>query len=384
MTEGSSERQGGQGQANMKVLVVAGARPNFMKVAPILRALDAAGHQGILVHTGQHYDARMSDAFFRDLELPEPDFHLEVGSGSHARQTAGVMEAFEPVLQETAPDWVVVVGDVNSTVACALVAVKLKEELGVRIAHVEAGLRSHDWRMPEEVNRVLTDRMADLLLTPSRGAEPNLLSEGIPEDRIRFVGNVMIDTLLHQLPRARDRDYPGELGLERDGYAVATLHRPSNVDEPETLRTALSALGAVARERPVVLPLHPRTRKNAERFGMEDELDALTVVPPLGYREMVSLLEGAAVVLTDSGGLQEETTALGIPCVTLREQTERPVTVTEGTNRMAPWPLSVEGVEGAVAEALKAGRRDPGSGGPEGWDGKAAERIVVELAETIR
>ena len=364
----------------MRVLVVAGARPNFMKVAPILRALEAQGHEGILVHTGQHYDAQMSDAFFRDLGLPEPDFHLGVGSGSHAEQTAGVMTAFEPVLREVDPRWVVVVGDVNSTVACALVTVKLKEELGVRIAHVEAGLRSHDWRMPEEVNRVLTDRMSDLLLTPSRDAEPNLRSEGIPEERIRFVGNVMIDTLLHQLPRARERDYAGEMGLERDGYAVATLHRPSNVDEPGSLATALAALQAVARERPLVLPLHPRTRKNAERFGMEGELEVLTVVPPVGYREMVSLLAGAAVVLTDSGGLQEETTALGVPCVTLREQTERPITVTEGTNRMAPWPLSVEGVMGAVEAALEAGRREPGSGGPEGWDGKAAERIVVELA----
>jgi UDP-N-acetylglucosamine 2-epimerase (non-hydrolysing) len=363
----------------LRVLVVAGARPNFMKVAPVLRALRTRGHEGLLVHTGQHYDDQMSDAFFRDLDLAEPDFHLGVGSGSHAVQTARVMEAFEPVLLEARPDWVVVVGDVNSTVACALVTVKLKEELGVRIAHVEAGLRSRDWRMPEEVNRVLTDRMSDLLLTPSRDAAPNLEQEGIPADRIRFVGNVMIDTLLHQLPRAREAAYTSrELDLEPGDYAVATLHRPSNVDTREALETMLGALAAVAQDRPLVLPLHPRTGKNVERFGLGWALDALTVVEPLGYREMVSLLDGAAVVLTDSGGLQEETTALGVPCVTLREQTERPITLTEGTNRMAPWPLTVDGVYRAAEEALASGRRAPGSG-PEGWDGRAAERIVREL-----
>jgi UDP-N-acetylglucosamine 2-epimerase (non-hydrolysing) len=386
--------------SSLRVLVVAGARPNFMKVAPILRALRAAGHEGMLVHTGQHYDARMSESFFQDLDLPDPDYHLGVGSGSHAVQTARVMEAFEPVLREVSPDWVVVVGDVNSTVACALVAVKLKEAMGVRIAHVEAGLRSGDWRMPEEVNRVLTDRLSDLLLTPSRDAEPNLSAEGIPSERIRFVGNVMIDTLLHQLPRARARDYPGELGLTRGAYAVATLHRPSNVDDPEDLQTALEALARVARNRPVVLPIHPRTRKNVDRFGLDSVLEALTVVPPLGYREMVSLLDGAAVVLTDSGGLQEETTALGIPCVTLREQTERPITLTEGTNRMAEWPLSVEGVLKVTEAALSGASAgdegshpdpdgsSPGADGeaqgspprPEGWDGAAAVRIVRALA----
>lgn len=366
----------------MKALLVAGARPNFMKVAPILRALTKEGHEGILVHTGQHYDAHMSEAFFQDLELPEPDFHLGVGSASHAVQTARIMEAFEPVLREVNPDWVVVVGDVNSTVACALVSVKLKHELGVRIAHVEAGLRSRDWRMPEEVNRVLTDRIADLLLTPSRDAEPNLRAEGIPEERIRFVGNVMIDTLLHQLTRARARDLPAELGLEKGGYAVATLHRPSNVDEAPALRTALEALGRVSRDLlPVVLPLHPRTRKNVARFDLDGVLDPMMVLPPVGYREMVSLLDGAALVLTDSGGLQEETTALGIPCVTLREQTERPVTLSQGTNRMAPWPLTVDGVVSTARSAASRGRRVPEGGGPEGWDGRAAERIVHALAE---
>src|SRR5690606_37619548 len=323
----------------MKVLLVAGARPNFMKVAPILKELAKQGHEAVLVHTGQHYDAQMSAAFFRDLELPEPDHYLGVGSASHAVQTARVMEAFEPVLLEERPDWVVVVGDVNSTLACALVTAKLGYEIGCRLAHVEAGLRSHDWRMPEEVNRVLTDRLSDLLLTPSRDADENLRAEGIPEERIGFVGNVMIDTLFAQLPKARARDVPGQMGLERKCYAVVTLHRPSNVDDPTALRTVLEALGRVAREMPVVLPIHPRTRKNAENFGLSGLMEPLRVIEPLGYTEMLSLVEGAAIVLTDSGGLQEETTALGVPCITLREQTERPITLTEGTNRLAPWPL---------------------------------------------
>jgi UDP-N-acetylglucosamine 2-epimerase (non-hydrolysing) len=365
----------------MKTLVVAGARPNFMKVAPILRALAADGHDGVLVHTGQHYDAAMSDAFFSDLELPSPDHHLGVGSGTHAQQTARVMQQFEPVLREEQPDWVVVVGDVNSTLACALVAAKLQDELGVQIAHVEAGLRSRDWRMPEEINRVLTDRLSDLLLTPSGDAEPNLVAEGISRERIRFVGNVMIDTLQHQLPRAREHDLPGRLGLTRGGYVASTLHRPSNVDDAESLSAVLHALAEVAKEIPVVLPMHPRTRKNAEAFGLGSLLERLTVLEPLGYREMLSLTDGAAVVLTDSGGLQEETTALGVPCVTLREQTERPITVTEGTNRLAPWPLSVSGVFGSFQEALRQGRSEACTHRPDGWDGRAGERIVAALVE---
>ncbi len=368
----------------MRALVVAGARPNFMKVAPVLAELSARGHQAVLVHTGQHYDVRMSDAFFRDLEIPEPDHHLEVGSGSHARQTARVMEAFEPVLLETRPDWVVVVGDVNSTLACALVAAKLKGETGSRVAHVEAGLRSGDWRMPEEVNRVLTDRLSDLLLTPSRDALANLLAEGIPEEKVEFAGNVMIDTLLAQLPAARALDLPSRLGLTRGAYAVATLHRPSNVDDPTALAEVLDALGRVAREMPVVFPVHPRTRARAEGFGLQERLDRLVLQEPLGYREMVSLTDGAAVVLTDSGGLQEETTALGVPCVTLREQTERPVTLTEGTNRMAPWPLTAHGVFAAARDAAAGGRSAPGAARPEGWDGHAAERIVAALDAATR
>ena len=362
-----------------RLLLVAGARPNFMKVAPILRACRAAELEARLVHTGQHYDAAMSDAFFRDLRLPAPDHHLGVGSASHALQTARIMEAFEPVLRQEAPDWLVVVGDVNSTLACALVAAKLQGELGVRIAHVEAGLRSGDWRMPEEINRVLTDRLSDLLLTSSRDAAPNLRHEGIPEERVVFVGNVMIDTLLQQLPAARDLDVPTRVGVTEERYALATLHRPSNVDDPRALEVILRALEAVAGTMPVVIPMHPRTLGNVHRFGLASRLAKCIVLEPLGYTEMLSLSDGAAVVLTDSGGLQEETTVLGVPCVTLREQTERPVTITEGTNRMAPWPLSVDGVVEAFHAAHRQGRLGVGMRVPEGWDGHAAERAVAAL-----
>lgn len=368
----------------MRVLVVAAARPNFMKVAPILAALARDGAQAVLVHTGQHYDARMSDAFFQDLAIPAPDYHLGVGSGTHAQQTAWVMEAFEPVLREVRPDWLVVVGDVNATLACALVAAKLRPELGCRVAHVEAGLRSGDWRMPEEVNRVLTDRIADLLLTPSRDALPNLVREGIPADRVAFAGNVMIDTLFAHLPRARTVDLPGRLGLAHGDYIAATLHRPSNVDDPHALRVLLDAFAVIADERAVVFPVHPRTRKQAELFGLTPQLERLRVLEPLGYTEMLSLTNGAAVVMTDSGGLQEETTALGVRCVTLRQQTERPVTVTEGTNRLAPWPLTVGGVVGAYRAAVAAPRPAAGGERPDGWDGHAAERIVAHLRAHLR
>ncbi|HEX4936803.1 MAG TPA: UDP-N-acetylglucosamine 2-epimerase (non-hydrolyzing) [Gemmatimonadaceae bacterium] len=364
----------------MKALVVAGARPNFMKVAPVLQSLARQGHQRVFVHTGQHYDASMSDAFFRDLGLPHPDFHLGVGSASHAKQTARVMEAFEPVLEESKPDWVVVVGDVNSTIACALVASKLTERLGCRIAHVEAGLRSNDWAMPEEVNRVLTDRLSHLLLTPSRDAEPNLLREGIEPSRIVFVGNVMIDSLLHMLPKAEALDVPQRLGVGTGPYAIATLHRPSNVDHREQLETILSALAALSRELPVLLPLHPRTRERARAFGMESLLAGLRVLEPLGYTEMLGLQARASVILTDSGGIQEESTVLGVPCVTLRESTERPVTVTEGTNRLAPWPLDTARILEVAHAALAEGRAPVGARAPEGWDGHAGERIVAALA----
>lgn len=363
----------------MKVLVVAGARPNFMKVAPVLSALARREHQRVFVHTGQHYDASMSDAFFRDLGLPIPDRHLGVGSGSHAKQTAKVMEAFEPVLEETRPDWMVVVGDVNSTLACALVASKLLDRVGCRIAHVEAGLRSNDWAMPEEVNRVLTDRLSHLLLTPSHDAEPNLLREGIDASRIVFVGNVMIDSLLRMLPHARALNSPAALGVSDGKYAVATLHRPSNVDVAEQLEVILSAFGQVARDIPILLPMHPRTRDRVRAFGLEALLTPLRVLDPLGYTEMLGLQSQAAVVLTDSGGIQEESTVLGIPCVTLRESTERPVTVTEGTNRLAPWPLTRDGIVSSANAALRSGRVDVGARAPEGWDGQAGERVVAAL-----
>lgn len=351
-----------------------------MKVAPVLAALRSSGHDGILVHTGQHYDARMSDAFFVDLDIPQPAHHLGVGAGSHALQTARVMEAFEPVLISESPDWVIVVGDINSTLACSLVTAKLKVDVGCRLAHVEAGLRSSDWTMPEEVNRVLTDHVADLLLTPSHDAKANLLREGIEESRIVFVGNVMIDTLLKQLPAARAAGLAASLGLVAGGYAVCTLHRPSNVDSSDALKTVLEALGRIAEELPVVLPLHPRTRDRIEHFGLQPLLSPLRMLDPLGYIEMLSLIDTAAIVLTDSGGVQEETTVLGVPCVTLREQTERPITIEEGTNRLAPWPLSSAGVVGAASTARKT-KGDLGQRRPQGWDGAAAERIVKALEE---
>lgn len=363
----------------MRVLLVAGARPNFMKIAPLQRALAAAGEAGVLVHTGQHYDAQMSDAFFADLAMPAPDFFLGAGGGSHAEQTAKVMIAFEPVLLAQRPDWVVVVGDVNSTLACALTTAKLRAQVGCRIAHVEAGLRSGDWTMPEEVNRVLTDRLSDLLLLPSRDASRNLRAEGIPAEREVFVGNVMIDTLFSRLDAARTMDVAGSLGVPRGGFTLLTLHRPSNVDDRERLAAVLTALGEVASRSPVVFPVHPRTRQRIEAFGLGSLAARFTLVDPLPYTAMLSLTDAAAVVLTDSGGLQEETTALGVPCVTLREQTERPVTVTEGTNRMVPWPMTAEGIVASHAAALAAGRLPVGARSPEGWDGRAAERIVAAL-----
>jgi len=361
------------------VLVVAGARPNFMKVAPMVAALDAGGIPRVLVHTGQHYDAAMSDTFFAELGIPSPDRHLGVGSGSHAAQTARVMETFEPVLLETMPSWVVVVGDVNSTLACALVAAKLRHAIGCRVAHVEAGLRSNDWSMPEEVNRVLTDRLSDLLLTPSPDAERNLLREGIESQRIVFVGNVMIDTLLRMLPVARAAGSPTLARVAGKPFAVATLHRPSNVDDADNLRVILSSLSSLARSMPVVFPLHPRTRQRVREFGMGSLLEPLTATDPLGYTEMLGLQAAAAVVVTDSGGVQEETTVLGIPCVTLRETTERPVTVSEGTNQLAPWPLTQEGIITTTLAALARGPVPLGARAPQGWDGRASERIVAAL-----
>lgn len=365
--------------ARRPILVVAGARPNFMKVVPILHELDRRGVPRLFVHTGQHYDVKMSEALLADLQAPTPDVLLEVGSASHAVQTARVMERFEPVLQEHRPSWVVVVGDVNSTLACALVASKLREELGCRIAHVEAGLRANDWRMPEEVNRVLTDRLSDLLLTPSDDVGPNLEREGLTSTRTEFVGNVMIDSLLSVLPRARELKAPERLGVSPGTYLLATLHRPSNVDEPARLELLLRALSLIAETHPVVFPMHPRTRQRAQSAGLDGLLDRLVVTEPLGYAEMVGMMDGALAAVTDSGGLQEETTVLGVPCVTVREQTERPITVVQGTNRMVAWPPTIDGIVSDLRASIATGRLAVGAKAPSGWDGHAAERIVSAL-----
>ncbi len=351
----------------MRILHVVGARPNFIKIAPLLRAgAERPRLEQTLVHTGQHYDEGMSDVFFRELEIPRPDVNLGVGSGSHARQTADVMTAFEPVVLERDPDLVVLVGDVNSTLACALVAAKL----GVAVAHVEAGLRSRDWSMPEEINRVLVDRLSDLLFTPSRDADENLAAEGIETSRVHFVGNIMIDTLLSRIDAARERGAPERFGVAGEEYAVVTLHRPSNVDRPETMREIFSALGELAGRRPVLFPMHPRTLRNAESFGLLGELGEVRVLEPVSYLDMLGLMDAAWQVLTDSGGMQEETTALGVPCLTLRSTTERPITISQGTNVLAPERTRGEILQKAASAADRRGRV------PELWDGRTAGRIV--------
>ena len=361
----------------LKVINVVGARPNFMKVAPIVEAMKRREREfaPLVVHTGQHYDSMMSDAFFRDLELPEPDFYLEVGSASHAAQTAAVMGRFEPVVLREKPDWVVVVGDVNSTLACALVCVKL----GVKVAHVEAGLRSRDRTMPEEINRLLTDQIADLLLTPSRESDENLRAEGIPPKRIRFVGNVMIDSLLKYLPLAHQSTIREDLKLGDGDYAVLTLHRPSNVDEPETFARILDALEEIGNRLPIIFPVHPRTRKTISDLGLKDRIEQsgkLRLIDPVGYLDFLRLCSGARLVLTDSGGIQEETTVLGIPCLTLRENTERPITVEMGTNEIVgtdPRKITVA----ALAVLDESSKRN--SSIPPLWDGHTAERILDAL-----
>jgi UDP-N-acetylglucosamine 2-epimerase (non-hydrolysing) len=358
-----------------------GARPNFMKVAPVMRALAARpdAFQQHLVHTGQHYDDAMSQVFFDELEIAPPDENLEVGSGSHAAQTAQVMLRFEPVLQAFAPDWLVVVGDVNSTMACTLVASKL----GVRVAHVEAGLRSFDRTMPEEINRLVTDALADLLLTPSPDADENLRREGVPDRRIRQVGNVMIDTLARNLEKARARQAPRQLGVEARRYVYVTLHRPSNVDGRESLGAIVDALAAVSRSLPVVFPAHPRTRGRLEDFGLLARLTGTGRVQlrePVGYLDSIGLAEEASCVLTDSGGLQEETTFLRVPCLTLRPNTERPITISEGSNRLTTLPTLTRDLEDAIA-LRESGRALPC---PALWDGRASERIADALAEDGR
>lgn len=365
------------------VICIVGARPNFMKMAPILRAF--AAHQPaiptLLVHTGQHYDRDMNDKLFEDLRLPHPDINLEVGSGSHAVQTAEVMRRFEPVVDEKKPSCVLVVGDVNSTLACTLVAVKK----GIPVVHVEAGLRSYDRAMPEEINRVLTDQVADLLYTTERSAADNLAREGIAGERIRFVGNVMIDSLLSNREFARKpADCLRAAGIDPalingpQGFGIVTMHRPSNVDHPEVLESLLNVLRQISESIPLVFALHPRTKANIERFGLGQLVNntRMIMLPPQGYLEMLGLMSNARIVLTDSGGLQEETTALGVPCLTMRENTERPITIEQGTNTMVG--RDVEAIRHHAAEVLE-GRGKSGRV-PEFWDGHTAERIAADLA----
>lgn len=364
----------------VKILHVVGARPNFMKIAPVMKAIARAGFaEQRLVHTGQHYDVAMSDVFFTELGMPVPDLHLGVGSGTHAEQTARVLVGFEKVCAAEHPDLVVVAGDVNSTMACALDCAKLR----VPCAHVEAGLRSFDLNMPEEVNRIVTDRLCEILLTPSADADENLRREGTPGERIFRVGNVMIDTLREHLPQARATGSISRLALEPGRFAVLTLHRASNVDDPRVLDALVGALETIQQELPIAFPVHPRTRKRLEEFGLADRIRGmrgLRTCAPLGYLEFLGLTSQAKLVLTDSGGLQEETTALGIPCLTLRENTERPVTIDEGTNVLVgvdPKRIVEE------TFAVLAGR---GKGGriPSLWDGRASERVAEVLRTWLR
>lgn len=359
----------------MKYLLVAGARPNFMKIAPIHREFSSRrnGHPTadlVLVHTGQHYSRNMSDDFFRDLGIPEPDINLEVGSGSHAEQTARIMMAFEPVCLEHHPDWVIVVGDVNSTVACALTAKKL----GIRVAHVEAGLRSRDMSMPEEINRLCTDAISDLLFTTDTLAVENLRNEGVANEKIHFVGNTMIDTLRQQISRARQLPLPD--GLVPGEYAVLTLHRPANVDFPERLAQIMGAINAIAERIPVVFPVHPRTTLRLKGIEMHARIQ---IVEPMSYLPFLGLVAACRLVLTDSGGIQEETTVLGVPCLTMRPTTERPITCEIGTNVLVgtdPQRIVQE------ANLILDGNTRP-SAIPDKWDGHAAERIVEVLLNQL-
>lgn len=366
------------------IMCIVGARPNFMKIAPIMAQLKRpdSGLAAFLVHTGQHYDAEMKHQFFDQLGIPEPDVDLGVGSGSHAQQTAEIMRRFEPVLDEHHPAAILVVGDVNSTIACALVASKKN----IKVIHVEAGLRSYDRAMPEEVNRVLTDQISDYLFTTERSAQENLAREGIPAEAIHFVGNVMIDTLRANLTRA----IPATKTLGKDadrivgateGFAIVTLHRPSNVDNPEVLGSLLASLRRISDSMPLVFPVHPRTAGRIKAGGFDELLNTPRIVctAPLGYLELLGLMQQARIVLTDSGGIQEETTALGVPCITMRENTERPITVTDGTNTIVG--INTQKIEAAVADVLQSGGKTGRI--PEYWDGRAAERILAVLEREL-
>ena len=368
----------------MKIINVVGARPNFMKMAPIIKAMDRHPDEieHLLVHTGQHYDEKMSKSFFVDLGMPKPDIDLGVGSGSHAEQTGAVMVKFEQVCLKEKPDLVIVVGDVNSTMACTITAKKL----GIRVAHVEAGLRSGDMDMPEEINRLCTDVLCDYLFTTDPGADAHLRAEGVAEEKIIFVGNVMIDTLLHHKAMAEKLTTGRDMGLEAGNYAMLTLHRPSNVDDKAILNGIFEALAEIAEQLPIVFPIHPRTRKMMDKFGLSHYLDprddgkGIIVTEPLGYLEFLQLNMNARMVLTDSGGLQEETTVLGVPCITLRHNTERPITIEQGTNVLIG--NDKHKILAAANDVLE-GRVVSGRV-PEKWDGKTAERIVEWLIANER
>jgi UDP-N-acetylglucosamine 2-epimerase (non-hydrolysing) len=364
----------------LKIINVVGARPNLMKIAPIMAAYrDVDAIQPLLVHTGQHYDENMSDLFFRQLGIPEPDLNLEVGSASHAVQTAEIMKAFEPVILEERPDAVLVVGDVNSTVACGLVAVKL----GVALVHVEAGLRSFDRDMPEEINRICTDAISDQLFCTERSGVENLRREGIPEERIHLVGNVMIDSVLSHREKAQHSTILDDLGLEPQGYAVLTLHRPSNVDQPDTLEKLLDAFEVIQSDMPLVFPAHPRTRVKLAEFGLSRRLEAmpkLRILDPIGYLDFLKMMAEARIVLTDSGGIQEETTILGVPCLTLRENTERPITIEMGGNQLVGQ--DTQRIVSAYRRVLD--QPEGSSQVPPLWDGHAATRLVEILSEALR
>jgi UDP-N-acetylglucosamine 2-epimerase (non-hydrolysing) len=370
---------------SIKVHLIAAARPNFMKIAPLYHALAACNWcEPAIVHTGQHYDANMSDAFFRDLRLPAPHFHLEVGSGSHAEQTGGVMIAYEKVAMRERPDWIVVVGDVNSTAACAMVGTKL----WIPVIHLEAGLRSGDRRMPEEINRLVTDAICDVYWTPSPDADEHLAREGVPESKIDRVGNIMIDSFEMMRDAIEADGTRDSMRLTPNGYAVVTLHRPSNVDHRENLEPLVEQLLAVSRDLPLVFAVHPRTRKKLEEFGLLDRLSRgdtgevgqmpgegsrIHLTEPLGYIQFMNLVRSARAVITDSGGVQEESTYLGIPCLTLRENTERPITVSEGSNRLVKPERLFEQVQEVLAGRWPTGRK------PALWDGHAADRCVAAL-----
>jgi UDP-N-acetylglucosamine 2-epimerase (non-hydrolysing) len=357
----------------LNIHLIAAARPNFMKIAPLYHALAAESWcKPAIVHTGQHYDPNMSDAFFRDLRLPKPHFHLEVGSGSHAEQTGGVMIAYEKIALANRPDWLIVVGDVNSTAACAMVGTKL----GIPVVHLEAGLRSRDRRMPEEINRLVTDAIADVLWTPSADADENLLAEGVPASRIDLVGNIMIDSYEMLREPIEAATTTKSLGLDPRGFGVVTLHRPSNVDSRESLQPLVETLIELSKDLPLVFAVHPRTRKRLQDFGLDKSLAAtpkIKVVDPLGYIEFMNLVSNSAAVVTDSGGVQEETTYLGIPCFTLRENTERPVTVTVGSNRLIKPADLVSNVRQVIGAGKRLGSR------PDLWDGRTAQRCVARL-----